>query len=271
MERHDDIQALLTDYALGELSPADRVPVDAHLATCSDCARDARELVQAFQGIGLAEPPVAPPPHLKSRVLENLAREAEAAVPSSTVTPIRPSERRWTTNPAWLGLAAAAMLVLGGLLAVQMQRNARLIETLGRGDQEAARLARQMAETSAQADLAISILTATDMHRIDLAGADVSRDAIARAYWSATKGLLIVADRLPQPPPGRVYQVWLIGGGSSSPVSAGLIEGQRSERGMLIAPPPGGVTGNTVTVGVTDEPAGGRPAPTGTKHLVGSI
>jgi len=271
MERHDDIQALLTDYALGELSPTDREPVDAHLATCPECARDARELVHAFQGIGLAEPPVAPPPHVRSRVLEHLAREARASTQAGTVTPIHTAEPWWRSNPAWLGLAAAAVLVCGGLLAMEMQSHARLTERLGRADQEVARLARQMAETAGQADLAISILTATDMRRIDLAGFDVSRDAIARAYWSATKGLLIVADRLPQPPPGRTYQVWLIGGGSSGPVSAGLIEGQRSTRGMLIAPPPGGVTGNTVTVAVTDEPAGGLPAPTGTKHLVGSI
>ena len=127
-----------------------------------------------------------------------------------------------------------------------------------------------MADTRVQADLVVSILTATDMRRIDLSGFDASRDATARAYWSPRQGLLIVADRLPAPPPGRVYQVWLIGSGSAGPVSAGLINAEQGGRGMLIVPPPRGVTEQAVTVAVTDEPRGGLPAPTDQKHLAGS-
>jgi hypothetical protein len=40
---------------------------------------------------------------------------------------------------------------------------------------------------------------------------------------------------------------------------------------MLIVPPPGGVAGSGVTVAVTDEPPGGLPSPTGSKHLLGSV
>jgi len=109
------------------------------------------------------------------------------------------------------------------------------------------------------------------MRRIALAAGDASRGATSRAYWTTERGLLIVADRLPAPPPGRGYQVWLIGGGSPGPVSAGMLGGQGPGRGMLIVPPPRGVSGGNVTVAVTDEPAGGLPAPTGSKHLVGSI
>ena len=103
------------------------------------------------------------------------------------------------------------------------------------------------------------------MQRIELTGSASG----ARAYWSATRGLLVAADQLPVPPPGRVYQVWLIGGGA--PVSAGMLGTPRTGRGMLIAPPPGGIPSGPVTVAVTDEPPGGLPAPTGAKHLVGSI
>jgi anti-sigma-K factor RskA len=161
------------------------------------------------------------------------------------------------------------VLALGGLLALSMQRTARLGEALRSLDSETEQLRRRASETSAQADLAVSILTAPDMRRIDLAGFDAARNAVARGYWSASKGLLIVADRLPSPPPGRTYQVWLIGSSSAGPVSAGLLE--ESARGMLIVPPPGGVTGSTITIAVTDEPPGGLPAPTGGKHLVGSL
>jgi hypothetical protein len=161
--------------------------------------------------------------------------------------------------------------VLGGLLTVATQRSHRLTDDLRRAHLEMAGLSSRIAETSAQADLAVTILTATDMRRIDLAGQEGSRSAVARGYWSPAKGLLIVADRLPPPPAGRTYQVWLIGSSSPAPVSAGLIDGGTPGRGMLIVPAPGGVTGSTVTIAVTDEPSGGRPAPTGSQHLVGSL
>jgi anti-sigma-K factor RskA len=266
MDPHDGIQPLLTDYALGELPSAERRRVAAHLAACAECAAEAREVSLALQSIGLSLEPVAPPVHLRSRVLESLARDR----------PPQRTESRRTAPAGWpsqalLGLAAALVLVLGGLLALSLQRTQRLSDELRRAGQETARLAEEISETSAQADLAVSILTATDMRQADLAGLETSRNATARGYWSPSQGLLIVADRLPAPPPGRIYQVWLIGSAGGGPVSAGLMDGQRTGRGMLIVPAPGGVTGSSVTIAVTDEPIGGLPAPTGAKHLVGSL
>ena len=271
MERHDDIREQLTDYALGELPSAVRDRVQAHLAECPECASEARELTLAFHAIGLAGTAVAPPAHLKARVLANLQREFRSTAPAN-VLPGPQTPRLRGVHPAWLALAATAVLVFGGMLAVSQQRAARLADDLRRVDAETARLTTDAARVAGQADLAVAILTATDMRRIDLEGFDASRNATARAYWSDTQGLLIVADRLPAPPPGRTYQVWLIGGGSAGPVSAGLIDGRRAGRGMLIVPPPGGVTGGGImTVAVTDEPEGGLSAPTGSKHLAGSL
>jgi len=259
MDRHEEIRALLTEHALGELSLQDEQQVGAHLAQCHECAVEASELALAFQAIGLGEPPVAPPADLRARVLRHLATE-----------PTRPITRSTSYRTAWLALAATLILILGGLLMTSLQRTARLNDRLRQVDAERAELTRQIATTRAQAERVVAILTAGDMRRIDLEGLVASRSATARAYWSATRGLLIVADQLPTLPPGRTYQVWLIGGSSAGPVSAGLIEGQPSGRGMLIVPPPEGVSGDTVTVAVTDEPAGGVAAPTGSKHFLGS-
>lgn len=267
MDRHDDVQPLLTDYVLGELGAAERQQVEAHLSSCEGCATEAKELALAFESVGLAADPAAPPPHLKTRVLENLHRDQDAERPRELT---RPHRRRFSAMAVAAGIAAALVLALGGVLAVSMQRTTQLREALDAADAEAGRLATEMADTRLQADLVVSILTAADLRRIDLTGFDASRDATARAYWSPREGLLIVADRLPAPPPGRVYQVWLIGSGSTGPVSAGLMSAEGSGRGMLIVPPPGGVTEQSVTVAVTDEPRGGLPAPTGQKHLAGS-
>lgn len=270
MARHEDMQELLTDYALGELPAAAREQVDAHLAECPECEAEARALSLAFQAIGSAETPLAPPAHLKARVLASLdADRRPAAAPF--VPAAAPARRVRGLSPAWLAIAATALLIVGGALAMSRQQASQLAQDLRRAEDEVARLSGDAATVATQADLAVAILTATDMRRIDLSGVESSRSATARAYWSGAKGLLIVADRLPTPPPGRIYQVWLIGSGSPGPVSAGLIDGRREGRGMLIVAPPGGVAGNALTVAVTDEPEGGLPAPTGSKHLVGSL
>ena len=270
MHSHDSIREQLTDHVLGELSKADRARVEAHLAECAECAAEARELSLAFQGIGLAEEPTAPPPHLRTRVLDRLAREPR---------PFRPVQRAGgrgrtpkTAGMWWLGAAAAVLLIaLGGLLVRNNQRTGQLARDLSQAREEIARLTENAQAVEGQADLVLAVLTSPDMRRIDLAGLGASQNTVARAYWSATRGLLIVADQLPTPPPGRIYQVWLIGSQSTGPVSAGLIDPGTSGRGMLSVPPPGGVLGGGVTIAVTDEPPGGLPAPTGSKHLLGSV
>jgi anti-sigma-K factor RskA len=266
MERHEDLQALLADHVLGGLTAEDRTRVDAHVASCPACAAELRELGLAFHGIGLAEDPVAPPPHLRARVLGALRDEAPGSTGSTSV----PETTRGASLRPWLALAATTVLVLGASLWINLQRNRDLQQALRSADTAYDDLQARVGQNELQADLAVSILTSPDMKRIDLEGFEASRNAVARAYWSPAKGLLIVADRLPAPPPGRVYQVWLIGSSSAGPVSAGLLDDPQSGRGMLLVPAPAGVSGDTVTVAVTDEPPGGLPSPTGGKHLAGS-
>lgn len=252
---HETVAAMLGEYALGHLSADERREVDAHLSQCAACTAELREYALLMDAIARTPEPAAPPPALRGRVLEQF----RAPVPGRPAH--RPADRRlWS-------LAAAAVLVmgLGATLYVAAQRrtDAALRATI-------ADLERRLEDFAGQTDLAVSILTAPDMQPVAMEGLDRAAASAARAYWSRTRGLLIVADRLPAPPPGRVYQVWIIGEGVS-PASAGLLGAPGMGRGMLIAAPPSGLTPGTVTVAVTDEPPGGLPAPTGAMHLRGSV
>ena len=65
----------LAAYALGALEPAEAAAVEAHLATCPDCAAELAEL-QPLPGLvsraeGLEIP--APPPALEERILDRVA------------------------------------------------------------------------------------------------------------------------------------------------------------------------------------------------------
>lgn len=262
MHRHEAVNEQLGEYLLGHGTPDARREIEQHLAECAACATEASELALVLEGLARVPEVTSPPPHLKERVLASLRGLPAPDRQLQSVQPM-PPPRNW--NMGWLAAAAALVLALGGALYLSNQRAADAAGRLARAETEIDALRSRIDTFTGQTDLALSILTASDMQRVELAGS-VSG---ARAYWSASRGLLLAADELPVPPAGRVYQVWLIGGGA--PVSAGILGTPRTGRGMLIVPPPSGINRGPVTIAVTDEPPGGLPAPTGSKHLVGSV
>ena len=281
MDRHDTIGAMLDEYALGQLSPNDRRDVETHLRECDTCTADLRELMVVMEGMAYSVDPVTPPPALKKRVIASLALQSQETprtpLDANVVSlPPRAVAVRRGLKVGWLAAAALVILGLGAALYSSYATRRLLVDEVqeARANATEARsaatsLQRQLAQYQQQADLAVSILTAGDMQPIAMEGREDATGSTARAYWSPTRGLLIVANDLPLPPPGRIYQVWVIGG--SMPVSAGLLGEQGSGRGMLIAPPPPGVAPGAVTVAVTDEPPGGLSAPTGDIRLAGAI
>ena len=262
MQRHDEIRELLDEYALGQLQSEACRRVEAHVRDCDECAGELRELALVVEGLARAVEPVAVPPALRQRVLNRVAQESQIGV-------IAPrADRRFAPGP-WLAAAAAVVVVLGSLLFLAVDRARRADRDWRVARSEASALPERLDDYAGQTDLALSILTAGDMRRLELSGSQAWSGSAARAYWSPTRGLLVVADQLPVPPPGRIYQVWVIAG--AKPISAGLLGSPQTGRGMLIAPPPGGAALGTVTVAVTDEPPGGLPAPSGTIRLAGSL
>jgi anti-sigma-K factor RskA len=266
--RHDRLLDQLEEYACGYLAPHERDEIDRHVATCAECARRLRELTAIADDLARTVEPMQPSPELKQRVLATLA-DLSQEPPAVAPHPVP----RSTTSRAQplLAAAAVALVVLGALLysAVQRERDAAARLAEARAGQ--AGLQARLDAVRDQADRVTAILTADDMRPIPLAAPPGQAAAVARAYWSPTQGLLLVADDLPEPPPGRVYQVWIIGGAGSAPVSAGLLGDLRPRRGMLLVPPPDPVSGTAnVTVAVTDEPPGGLDAPSGAMRLIGS-
>jgi anti-sigma-K factor RskA len=272
-DRHDSIGAMLDEYALGQLSPDERRGVETHVRECKVCAADLRELTVVMEGLAQTLDPVTPPPALRQRVLSSLAsqpQEPSRPADSKVVTlPPKGTVSRRGVHPGWLAAAALVILGLGAALYLSNATRRLLVDDVQEAQAEAADLRRRLDQNAKQADLMVSILTANDMQPIAMSGKENATASTARAYWSPTRGLLIVANDLPVPPTGRIYQVWVIGGGA--PVSAGLLGEQGAGRGILIAPPPSGIAPGTVRVAVTDEPPGGVAIPTGTMRLEGPI
>jgi len=231
---HDELKVNAAAYVLGSLDADERRVFEAHLGECPECSVEVSSLRPIVGVLATAVPQVTPRAEARARVLGRSAR-AVAARPSVS----------------WLPIAAALVLaVAAALYAARVQR-------------QYADLQNQLAQSQA----ATAVLVAPDLARIDLQGQTAAPDAMARALWSRTRGLVFTVTNLPALPAGRVYQVWVVT--AQAPVSAGLLVPDNSGGGTVyymtppdIAPP--------VAVAVTLEPAGGVPAPTGDRYLVGA-
>jgi anti-sigma-K factor RskA len=89
-------------------------------------------------------------------------------------------------------------------------------------------------------------------YRFDRAGAELE---------VSDDGAVLVADDLPAPPEGRVYEVWLMPEGSDTPSPTNVLFTPRSDGSAVAAVP--GPLDDVRAVLVSDEPRGGSDSPTG--------
>jgi hypothetical protein len=112
----------LPEHALGTLSPERRHDVDAHLAWCAGCRKEARELAEGAAALGLLVE-AAPPPELEERLARTVSRK-------------RPSRR---SRIAAVGVAAALLLAaITGTWAVAMRQRVQELADAAAGARDRA-------------------------------------------------------------------------------------------------------------------------------------
>ncbi len=260
---HDE-QALAAPYVLGALDTAERRAFEAHVATCPVCRDDVRSLQRVADALARAVPQRTPSPAVRARVL--------ASINVTAPTPALERSSHGGRVLGWLPLAASLVLAAGwGAHAWQLQGRLSMLEArLDDAEGRASAAERETVEARRVADDArgaMAVLAAPDLTRIDLSGQPPAPQATARALWSRNRGMVFTTTDLPPPPTGRVYQVWVVT--AQAPVSAGLLTPDASGRATAVFQTPPDIPA-PVAVAVTLEPAGGVPAPTGEKYLVGT-
>ena len=188
MTDHPELENSVAAFVLGAADEDEMEAVRAHLGGCAECRQLAGRLQRAADALPLATEIVDPPARLKARIL--------AAAATTARTPVRPPSRArilalprprslsgwsWPRPPATLPMAAAAALVLAvlGLGAW----NLHLVDQLGHQQVASVTLSGQGQLSGAQATVV-----------------DFREQSVA----------LVTFSRLPAPPPGKVYELWLI-------------------------------------------------------------
>ena len=276
----EQLRELASLHALGVLSDEERAELAKAMAGDAELAAEVRQLEDTAGALGGVVPQVDPPARLRARVLAVAGIEADDAAGTAAVSPVggRRADapvvvRKSSALPGWLAAAAALVLASGlGLWALQLRTslddmNARV----ERAEAEVVRIQRTLGEAQEQTKVLQAnnaVLFAPDTLRVDLAGQPVAPGATARAFMSRQTGLVFTANALPALPADKAYQLWVIADGK--PVSAGLVTPDPSGHAAQLFAMPSNLVA-LQAVAVTIEPAGGVPAPTGDKVLIGTV
>lgn len=252
MNVHEQFGDDLALYALGALTGEERQTVEGHLKECSGCRQELERLrgdsaLLAFSAMG-----PKPPARSRQRLMAAIAQE-----PRAQVRPLR--RRTWWTILEWAAAAAAIVIVV--LLLHQNTELRRRITGI-----EANSITQQ--QQLAEAKELLATLTSADASHFTLIAAKTPPQPQGKAIYIRGSGTLVfLASNLPELPPQKTYELWLIPT-SGAPIPAGIFKPDARGNAALIKPPlPTGVEAKTFAI--TVEPGTGSTAPTSTPIMVG--
>jgi anti-sigma-K factor RskA len=239
---HDTIRALLEEYAVDLLDPTEQAQVEVHLSSCTECQQTValyRDLVAQLPEVLAARSPHRLPGHVKNSLLQKLQASTNS-IPTTATSPTMPAVRtnhqppvspvagfwaRLLRPPLRLALVAASLL-----LVLALAWSVRLNVALAR---ERA-LRAEFAELAAQQhELVLEIVDSSKTtRRLLLPPAKDSR-AYGKVYTRPDFPYVVaMAARLPAPPPGQAYHLWLLQGDQAQ--LAGLLKVSTDGFGLLI-------------------------------------
>ena len=197
----EQVDELAGAYALGAVEADEDRSISEHLATCDQPHVEARDLIGAGAAIAASAGNVSPSSGLRDRLMATVAETPQEHRPrtrEAEVSPAGDSEPRWPwwrMQPVAMGIAAVALLLVIGLGAWGLNLNAQLAE------------------------------------REDALRAVANADAAFAVSGSAGSGWVIesgddahfVADGLAEPPPGQIYELWLLDA-EGNPTAVGTVD-----------------------------------------------
>lgn len=242
MSNEQHVSDQLAAYALDCLDDGEMVEVAEHLAACPVCRAELHAHESVADRLALAAPDAVPPAGLKDQIMGSLQtpRRAPAAVSRSSLWQ-QFLERFRGTAPAW-GIASLVLVALLVFTNLWWWR---------------------------QTDRDAPFVTPGGMRVVAMAGTDAAPLAAGTLVISedGEYGTLVV-DGLPALDADHQYQLWLNRDGQRT--SGGVFTVNPEGYGALWIASPEPLS-SYPDFGITVEPAGGSPGPTGDKVLGGSL
>jgi anti-sigma-K factor RskA len=250
MENH--IEDLLPFYALDALTEEERDLVEAYLIKHPEKRAELETMSRAAAALPQSVSPVQPAPRTKQALMKRVA--ADVRDRSSVLSQPSPRVSRWESFFRTLSLAGAALAIIWVIvLNIQVVRLRNEIASLNGALVAQSKSLNQIIEKLPQTNEPETIT-------VSLKGTDVQPGAQGQLIANpASQAAVLVITGLPPLEPGKTYQVWLI---ADAPVSAGLLTVDANGQGVLIVTSTESI-GSFKSLGISVEPEGGSPQPTG--------
>ncbi|GEP50962.1 hypothetical protein FNO01nite_16340 [Flavobacterium noncentrifugens] len=161
----------------------------------------------------------------------------------------------------YVGWAAAVLLLIG--FGYQYNRLSQTSQQVVSAENEKSKLQEALVTSeirNKQTEDALAVIRDTKNTVVNLGGQAVSPRSFAKVYYNKQSATVYVdAAGLPEPPEGKVYQVWALKLNPLTPTSIGLLENFTANNYKMFAVD--NATG-AEGFGITLEPAGGSKSPT---------
>lgn len=242
---HADFKDMVPARALSALDAEEARALDDHLDECAECRRELRDWEETAAAMAISTNPVEPSPKVREQLLTEIRSDLE----TPEVIPFRSAQRNLWTSFGSLGAMAAVVLVTALIVGlIVLWREYR----------------------SAQEELARSQeflqLVATPGARVtELSGVDLGAGATAKIVYDNSGHAMLMANKLPDVPEGKAYQLWFIVG-NNPPMPGKTFVPDSAGKGMMKDEMPRAALRSAVFA-ITIEPAGGVSAPTGPIYL----
>jgi anti-sigma-K factor RskA len=245
----EHVTDLIPGYALGALDPEEEAQVEAHLAGCDVCQHELAQYEEVVGLMALALPQAEPAPDLKER----LARGSQAAV-----NPPGPISAAPATEPSW---SQRLDTVIGEFFSGPNWRPALAILVLILVISNVFLLLRLNQESRSPFDDPDSPWR----RPVIMAGSEAFPEAAGIIYISGDgKNGTLVVNEMPLLASDEEYQLWLIRDGQRTSGAVFSVN-EEGYRGVEVnSPLP---LSEYEAFGITIEPAGGSPQPTGERVL----
>ncbi len=245
---------ILELYVYGALTEAESREVSQALKEHPEIRKEVEEIEKALQRLSSSAAPNYNAEAVLASIKEKLNQKAEPKV----VKIERDEGTNWVSYIGW----AATILLLVGLFFVFEDKN-DLREQLNAEKAKTARMEQQIAdarENTEKAEELLAVLRDKNVSKVPLQGQNAAPGAYAAVYWNKEeKKAYIDAKELPEPPRGKVYQVWSLKLEPLTPTSIGLLDEFSLDDNKIFTLEN---ANESQAFGITLEPEGGSESPT---------
>lgn len=245
---------ILELYLAGSLSEDENAEVHNMIQQYPELLDEIQKIEKTVGTLTSSVSPKESQPEFKNLLIQMIQEKEN----ESKIIPIDRPKNNWVRYSGW-----AASIVVGSALLLNILNNTDLSQELEATQAEKQQFEQQLEDAKTDLNAKETLLGAIrdkDIITVPLDGQDVSPNSYAKIYWNKEQNTIYVdVQGLPDPPEGKVYQLWSLKLNPLTPTSLGTIDGFLADSNKIftIDNP-----NDSQAFGITLEPAGGSESPT---------